>query len=219
MAVAPDARTYRILVVFLVGFALPRANYAAAEDSVARRQRRLLDNLQHIRVPYLGRDLGPATNYFSPRPWRSALTRYTASLLSGRKDREAAAWFTDPKNLIVGEWEILMLLRSYHALKDVEYFRSSGAGQAVEEYLRRAWRQTRTEGTRVNWKLDGYWGSENHKIVQFSNRLLLEEFAAPAEYMETGSTRAQVRGWSQSQTSRQDNWSWISAIRTIPAVS
>ena len=25
------------------------------------------------------------------------------------------------------------------------------------------------------------WGSENHKIVQFSNRLLLEEIAAPAE--------------------------------------
>jgi hypothetical protein len=29
--------------------------------------------------------------------------------------------------------------------------------------------------------LDGYWGSENHKIVQCSNRLLLEEIAAPVE--------------------------------------
>jgi hypothetical protein len=29
----------------------------------------------------------------------------------------------------------------------------------------------------VNWKLGGYWGSENHQIVRFSERLLLEEFA------------------------------------------
>jgi hypothetical protein len=105
-------------------------------------------------------------------------------MLNGAKNPQAAAWFLDEKNLIVGEWEILMLLRSYHALKDVEYFKLSGAKKAVEKYLRHSRRQTRTDGSRVNWKLDGYWGSENHKIVQFSNRLLLEEFAAPTGDME-----------------------------------
>ena len=167
-----------ILLAFLA------AKSPAADDPVAERQERLLDNLQHIQVPYLGRDLGPARSYLSPRPWRSALAKNTASLLNDAENPQAAAWFKNKKNLIVGEWEILMLLRSYHALNDVEYFQSSGAKRAVEEYLRHSWRQTRTKGARVNWKLDGYWGSENHKIVQFSNRLLLEEFAAPKEDME-----------------------------------
>jgi len=171
-----------IALVILLTF--PAANSPAAEDPVAQRQRQLLDNLQHILVPYLNEDLEPARQFLSPRPWRSALAKHTACLLSRAKSPQAAAWFLDEKNLIVGEWEILMLLRSYHTLKDVEYFQSSGARKTVEEYLRRSWRQTRTEGARVNWKLDGYWGSENHKIVQFSNRLLLEEFAAPAGDME-----------------------------------
>lgn len=170
----------RIVIVLAILLALSSANSLAAEDPVAQRQMRLLDNLQHIQVPYLGKNLGPARQFLSPRPWRSALAKHTAGMLRGAKNHQASAWFLDEKNLIVGEWEILMLLRSYHALKGVEYFQSSGARGAVEEYLRHSWRQTHTEGARVNWKLDGYWGSENHKIVQFSNRLLLEEFAAPA---------------------------------------
>ncbi|MHC4166049.1 MAG: hypothetical protein ACYSWQ_03745 [Planctomycetota bacterium] len=174
----------QISMALMILLTFSAANSLAAEDPVAHRQGQLLDTLRHILVPYLGKNPGPARRFLSPRPWRSALAKHTACLLSGAKSPQAAAWFLDEKNLIVGEWEILMLLRSYHALKDVEYFRSSGAGQAIEEYLRRSWRQTRTEGARVNWKLDGYWGSENHKIVQFSNRLLLEEFAAPAGDME-----------------------------------
>lgn len=181
----PGTSTSRQIVIALVILlTFPAANSPAAEDPVAQRQRQLLDNLQHILVPYLNEDLEPARQFLSPRPWRSALAKHTACLLSRAKSPQAAAWFLDEKNLIVGEWEILMLLRSYHTLKDVEYFQSSGARKTVEEYLRRSWRQTRTEGARVNWKLDGYWGSENHKIVQFSNRLLLEEFAAPAGDME-----------------------------------
>ncbi|UCE48980.1 MAG: hypothetical protein JSW47_02325 [Phycisphaerales bacterium] len=175
------SRQIVIALAILLTFSLVKS--PAAEDLVAQRQKQLLDNLQHILVPYLGKDLGPAISYLSPRPWRSALAKHTACLLKGTKSPQATTWFKDKKNLIVGEWEILLLLRSYHALKDVEYFKSSGARGAVEEYLRRSWRQTRTKGTRVNWKLDGYWGSENHKIVQFSNRLLLEEFAAPASDM------------------------------------
>jgi hypothetical protein len=178
------ATSRRIVIALAILFAFSAVSSSAAEDPLARRQGRLVENLQHIQVPYLGKNLGPARSFLSPRPWRSALAKHTACLLSGVESPQAAAWFMDEQNLIVGEWEILMLLRSYHALKDVGYFRSSGAGQAVEEYLRRSWRQTRTEGARVNWKLDGYWGSENHKIVQFSNRLLLEEFAAPAGDME-----------------------------------
>jgi len=174
----------QIVIALSIFSTVSTANSRAADDPMAQRQGRLLENLQYIQVPYLGRDLGPARSYLSPRPWRSALAKHTACLLKGAENPQAAAWFKDKKSLIVGEWEILMLLRSYHALKDVEYFKSSGAKRAVEEYLRRSWRQTRTEGARVNWKLDGYWGSENHKIVQFSNRLLLEEFAAPAGDME-----------------------------------
>ena len=174
----------QIVIALSIFSTVSTANSRAADDPMAQRQGRLLENLQYIQVPYLGRDLGPARSYLSPRPWRSALAKHTACLLKGAENPQAAAWFKDKKSLIVGEWEILMLLRSYHALKDVEYFKSSGAKRAVGEYLRRSWRQTRTEGARVNWKLDGYWGSENHKIVQFSNRLLLEEFAAPAGDME-----------------------------------
>ncbi len=176
-------RTYTSLMaaLLLVGPTLSAASSPVAENPTAQRQEQLCNTLQHVLVPYLDAEQGPAKGYLSPRPWRSALAKHTASLLSGVNTREAAAWFCDQKNLIVGEWEILMLLRSYHALKDTEYFVSSGAALAVEQYLRRCWRQTRTEGSPVNWKLDGYWGSENHKIVQFSNRLLLEEFAAPAE--------------------------------------
>lgn len=173
----------RIVIAMVTLFALSPVN-SRAEDTVAQRQMQLLNNLKHIQIPYLDKNLGPVQRYFTPRPWRSALARHTACLLSGTKSPRASAWFMDERNLIVGEWEILMLLRSYHALKGVEYFQSSGAKEAVEDYLRRSWRQTRTEGVRVNWKLDGYWGSENHKIVQFSNRLLLEEFAAPAGDME-----------------------------------
>ena len=169
----------RIVVVSMLSLGFSAANGPAAEDPVSHRQEQLLDNLRHIQVPYLNKNLGPVQRYFTPRPWRSALAKHTACLLNKAESPQAATWFKDKKNLIVGEWEILMLLRSYHALKNVEYFRSSGAGRAVEEYLRHSWRQTRTDGARVNWKLDGYWGSENHKIVQFSNRLLLEEFAAP----------------------------------------
>ncbi|HEC02124.1 MAG TPA: hypothetical protein ENI81_01185, partial [Phycisphaerales bacterium] len=174
----------RIVIAMSTLVAFSSACSAAASDPVAQRQRRLLETLQHIQVPYLGKNLGPARQFLSPRPWRSALARHTAYLLNGAENPQAAAWFADEKNLIVGEWEILMLLRSYHALKGVEYFRSSGAKGAVEEYLRNSWRQTRTAGVRVNWKLDGYWGSENHKIVQFSNRLLLEELAAPTGDVE-----------------------------------
>lgn len=172
------------VIALVIVLAFSAMHSRAAEDRVAQRQRQLLNNLQHILVPHLDSDLGPARRYLSPRPWRSALAKHTAGMLNGANRPQAAAWFLDAKNLIIGEWEILMLLRSYHALKDIDYFQSSGARQAVEEYLRHSWRQTRTEGTRVNWKLDGYWGSENHKIVQFSNRLLLEEFAAPVGDME-----------------------------------
>ncbi|MHC4534207.1 MAG: hypothetical protein ACYS6K_09655 [Planctomycetota bacterium] len=178
------AQSSRIAIALVIGLAFSVTYSRAAEDRVAQRQSQLLDNLQHILVPHLNSDLGPARSYLSPRPWRSALAKHTAGMLNGVNSPRAAAWFLDEKNLIVGEWEILMLLRSFHALKDIDYFQSSGARQAVEEYLRRSWHQSRTEGTRVNWKLDGYWGSENHKIVQFSNRLLLEEFAAPAGDME-----------------------------------
>jgi len=171
----------RVAAAVLVGLTWSMVNSPAAEDPVAQRQRQLRDTMQHILVPYLGTKPGPAKGYASPRPWRSALAKHTACLLNGTNRTQATAWFLDNRNLIVGEWEILMLLRSYHALKDNEYFRSSGARQAVELYLRRCWGQTRTEGSKVNWKLDGYWGSENHKIVQFSNRLLLEEMAAPVE--------------------------------------
>jgi len=170
----------RIIVASTLLFVFSAVYSPAANDPVAHRQEQLLDNLRHIQVPYLGKNRGPVQRYFTPRPWRSALAKHTACLLNKVQSPQAVAWFKDKKNLIVGEWEILMLLRSYHALKDIEYFKSSGAKDVFEEYLRHSWRQTRTEGTRVNWKLDGYWGSENHKIVQFSNRLLLEEFSAPA---------------------------------------
>ena len=159
---------------FLVGLTLSAAISTRADDRVAQRQRKLSSALQHILVPYLDTEQGPARRYMSPRPWRSALARHTASLQNATNVREAAAWFQDEKNLIVGEWEILMLLRSYHVLKNNEHFVASGARRAVERYLRHCRRQTNTKGARVNWKLDGYWGSENHKIVQFSNRLLLE---------------------------------------------
>ncbi|MHC4540312.1 MAG: hypothetical protein ACYS74_11090, partial [Planctomycetota bacterium] len=187
----------------VIGLILLASGSLVARDLVAQRQELLRNTLRHIRVPHLDTGQEPARRYMTPRPWRSALARYTASLSSGANNREAAAWFCDEKNLIVGEWEILMLLRSYHGLKDVEYFVSSGARRAVEQYLRRCWGQTRTEGTRVNWKLDGYWGSENHKIVQFSNRLLLEEFAAGAEDREIHDLAArQVIMWCREKALR-----------------
>jgi len=118
------------LVIVIAFFAM---HSWAAEDRVAQRQRQLLDNLQHILVPYLSTELGPARRYLSPRPWRSALAKHTAGMLIGTNNPQAAAWFLDEKNLIIGEWEILMLLRSYHTLKNVDYFQSSGAKQSVEE--------------------------------------------------------------------------------------
>ena len=188
---------------FLVGLAFSAANSHAVVDRVIQRQRHLRNTLQHILVPYLDTEQGPVRRYLSPSPWRSALARHTASLLNGANMREAAAWFQDEKNLIVGEWEILMLLRSYHAIKDDEHFVSSGAKRAIEEYLRHCWRQSRTKGTRVNWKLDGYWGSENHRIVQFSNRLLLEEFAAAADDRETCDLAArQIVMWCREKALR-----------------
>jgi len=187
----------------LLGAAFAVESSSETGGSTAQRQQQLLNTLRHILVPYVDAEQGPAKSFVSPRPWRSALARHTSSLLSGAHNREASAWFCDEKNLIVGEWEILMLLRSYHALKDVEYFVSSGACRAVEEYLRLCWRQTRTEGSRVNWKLDGYWGSENHKIVQFSNRLLLEEFAAPAGDSEIHNQAAeQIIMWCREKALR-----------------
>ncbi|MHC4116151.1 MAG: hypothetical protein ACYSWO_01460 [Planctomycetota bacterium] len=192
-----------ITAFFTVGLALSATPGRAADDPVAQRQKQLRNTLQHILVPYLDTQQGPARSYLSPRPWRSALAKYTASLLNESNKHEAVAWFANEKNLIVGEWEILMLLRSYHAVKDNERFVSSGARRAVEQYLRRCRRRTRTEGDRVNWKLDGYWGSENHKIVQFSNRLLLEEFAA-AEDDRTIRDRAarQIIMWCREKALR-----------------
>jgi hypothetical protein len=105
---------------------------------------------------------------------------------------EAADWFKDDENLIVAEWETLMMLRAYHALKDNEHFITSGARAKVAEYLKRCVEATRTPGNKANWKLGGYWGSGNHKIVQFSERLLLEEFAR-ADMDE--SIRDQVTYW------------------------
>ncbi len=192
-----------VATVVLAGLTWSVVNSSAAEEQVAQRQRQLLNTLQHILVPYLGTEPEAAKSYASPRPWRSALAKHTGCLLNGTNRAQAAAWFLDKRNLIVGEWEILMLLRSYHALKDNEHFQSSGARQAVEEYLRRCWRQTRTEQSKVNWKLDGYWGSENHKIVQFSNRLLLEEIAAPAEDREIQDLAArQIIMWCREKALR-----------------
>lgn len=102
MAVAPDARSYRIFVVFLIGFAFSTTSYPAADDPVAQRQGRLLDNLRHVQVPYLGKDLGPATRYLSPRPWRSALARHTACLLNGAENPQATTWFKEQKNPQLG---------------------------------------------------------------------------------------------------------------------
>ena len=203
MSITDYVWSSRIVAAVLVGLTWLAANSAAAEDQVAQRQRQLRNTLQHIQVPYLGTEPGPARRYMSPRPWRSALAKHTVCLLNGANRAQAAAWFLDERNLIVGEWEILMLLRSYHALKNDEHFRSSGARQAVEEYLHRCWHKTRTEGSNVNWKLDGYWGSENHKIVQFSNRLLLEEIAAPADDREIQALAArQIIMWCREKALR-----------------
>ncbi|MHC4433397.1 MAG: hypothetical protein ACYTBS_16280 [Planctomycetota bacterium] len=190
-------------VSFLVGLTLSAASSTAGEDRVAQRQRQLSNTLKRILVPHLNTEQGPARRYMSPRPWRSALARNSASLQNATNVREAAEWFKDEKNLIVGEWEILMLLRSYHVLKNNEYFVASGARRAVERYLRHCRCQTNTRGARVNWKLDGYWGSENHKIVQFSNRLLLEEFAAGADDGEIRELAArQIIMWCREKALR-----------------
>ncbi len=149
----------------------------AGSDPISDRQQILLDMLQHVEIPGISGSESANQRYFTPRPWRSAFTRYTASLLNGTNIAEAAAWFKDEKNQVISEWEMLMMLRAYHALKTNEHFINSGAKESVERYLHKGLIATRTPGNKVNWKLDGYWGSENHKIVQFSERLLLEEFA------------------------------------------
>ena len=203
MSTPNHMRSSWMVVSVLLGLTFSATSTLAAEDPVTHRQRQLSNTLQHILVPHLDSEQGPVRRYLSPNPWRSALARHTASLLNGTNRRQAAAWFQDENNLIVGEWEILMLLRSYHTLKDDEHFVSSGARRAVEQYLRHCRRQTHTEGARVNWKLDGYWGSENHKIVQFSNRLLLEEFAAAANDRETCEMAArQIIMWCREKALR-----------------
>ncbi|MFC1715503.1 hypothetical protein ACFL6S_17670 [Candidatus Poribacteria bacterium] len=160
-----------------IGLLCASIGSASHGDLIEDRQNALLEMLQYVRVPQIAGSASAGQKYFTPRPWRSAYTKYTASLLNGVNVAEAAAWFKDDENLVISEWETLMLLRGYHALKGNEYFISSGAKEKVEEYLKRCVEATRTPGNKVNWKLDGYWGSENHKIVQFSERLLLEELA------------------------------------------
>jgi len=147
-------------------------------DPVKARQDTLLEMLQYIRIPNISGSELAAQRYMTPRPWRTAFTKYMAGFLNGVNIDEASSWFMNDENLVIAEWETLMMLRAYHALKDNAHFTNSGAKERVEEYLHRCVEATRTTGHKVNWKLDGYWGSENHKIVQFSERLLLEEFTS-----------------------------------------
>ncbi len=172
-------------------------------NSVEDRQNVLLEMLQYIRIPHIqGSELADQ-GYLTPRPWRSAYTKHTASVLNGVNVAEAAAWFKDDKNLVIAEWETLMMLRAYHALKDNEHFIVSGSKEVVEEYLKRCVEATRTPGSKVNWKLDGYWGSENHKIVQFSERLLLEEFAgADMDKSIRDQAAYQIKMWCREKALR-----------------
>ena len=103
MSIRNGAWSSRIAAAVLVGLTWLVANCPAAEDQVAQRQRQLRNTLQHILVPYLGTEPRPARRYASPRPWRSALAKHTAGMLNGANSPQAAAWFLDEKNLIVGE--------------------------------------------------------------------------------------------------------------------
>ncbi len=114
-------------------------------------------------------------------PWRRSIFKHTASMLLGRDLAEASAWFRNADNHIVGEWEALILLRCYHALKKTPHFAGNGTEASVRSFLvDDLLPRVRAENAglgKFSTSPTAWCGSENHTIIGFSIRLLLEELA------------------------------------------
>ncbi len=174
------------------------------EVTVERRQRETLRTLAEITPP-------------TEKPWRSALNRHAACLLIGTRVDEAAAWFGDPathrhRTDSELEWGSLQMLRAYHALKASEHFVGAGCESRVREFLLRTYlprvRDPETWGGRY-MNPRAWAGSENHVIVQFSIRLLMEELAGDdMDRKAHDAVAAQIR-----------KWCWEKAVRGLTEFS
>jgi len=182
----------------------PPGSTEVLEVSVERRQWETLRVLAEIAPP-------------TEKPWRSAFSRHAASFLLGTRVAEAAAWFRDPathdhRTDSEFEWGSLQMLRAYHALKGNEHFIRQGCESRVKEllldvYLRRV-RDPETWGGRY-LRPTAWAGSENHVIVQFSIRLLLEELAGDDMDREArDAMAAHIR-----------KWCWEKAVRGLTEFS
>jgi hypothetical protein len=180
------------------------ATAVSLDATVERRQREALRMLAKIAPP-------------TEKPWRSALSRHAASILLGTHVDEAIAWFSDPathehKTDSEFEWGSLQMLRAYHALKANEHFVDTGCESRVKEFLLQSYlprvRDPETWGGRY-LRPTAWAGSENHVIVQFSIRLLLEELAGDGMDREAHDTvAAQIR-----------QWCWEKAVRGLTEFS
>jgi len=167
---------------------------AAADSLDATAERRQRDALRMLA------EIAPPTE----KPWRSALSRHAASILLGTHVDEAIAWFSDPathehKTDSEYEWGSLQMLRAYHALKATELFVDTGCESRVKEFLLQSYlprvRDPETWGGRY-LRPTAWAGSENHVIVQFSIRLLLEELAGDDMDRDVrNAMAAQIRKW------------------------
>jgi len=149
----------------------------------------------------------PRRQTLCAHPWRRAIFRHTASLLAGKDAGEAVGWFLNPDTYVVGEWEALILLRVYHALKHHPAFLDSGAEVRVRHFLvSELLPRVRNEGAglgRFSTGADAWCGSENHTIIGFSIRLLLEEMAGGDMDGERWHYAAdQMRKWCREKATR-----------------
>lgn len=140
-------------------------------------------------------------------PWRRSIFKHTASMLLGTNLEEASAWFGDADNHIVGEWEALILLRCYHALRDKPQFTENGTQAAlrsflVDELLPRVRAENAGLG-KFSTSPTAWCGSENHTIVGFSVRLLLEEMAGDDMDRDLwGYAADQIPKWCREKATR-----------------
>ncbi len=162
----------RILLLFInLFFVVGICKVEAQDAGITARQKELLNLLSGI----------DTTVHHSS--WRSSIFKYTASILKGKDLNVALAWFNNDKNYGNDEWELMIMLRSYHALKKNVQFVESGAADKIKYFLVEKTLPDLREN-RFSWtgysnpERPGVWAmSENHTIVGFSVRLLLEELA------------------------------------------
>jgi hypothetical protein len=159
------------LLFLILTLLIPLSIAFSQADGIETRKTELLELLSDLPVDE------------SNTSWRRLNFKHTSSLLLDRNVNEALAWFNNESNYSTEEWDALLLIRSYYALKDSRHFTVSGAGQKIKAFLLnellpevRANTLSWTGYTRPD--REGTWAmSENHTIVGFSIRLLLEEMA------------------------------------------